>query len=645
MLGMPNGPRALTGVPSRRLVRLAAAVVAVLVLSLSVRSGAVRAQLAYTFATTTTVPSTGTLAINVTTPGVTITGSTPIPDCPLTGIGTATITYTCTQNLADLRTAAVLGTGGSQGIMAGTAITQTFSVPTGPITETVTYNANGPLAGFASVPAPAEETGNCTAPLAGVSLCSVTIHTAIVPFGVLSINVKGDTTGTDQVLIALAPQTLGSCSLGPSSTVPTSPSPAPWVDYLCTQGESIPVGTVVSITVQKTTGTAMPVITASENYDAPLPESPSVPNPTMQTITIPATGGVVGGGAPTLTAITPSTGPAGAAVTITGTNLAGTTMVTFAGTAATGFTCAATGTSCSVTTPAMNAAAGTVVPVTVTAPSGMSNALNFTISPTSGAAVGGSPTLVSIAPANGPAGTVVSVTGTNLQGATGVSFGTAPGSNLLCTATGTSCTVTVPALPAGTVVNVSVSTAVGVSTPLPFTVTGSGALPASTVGGALAPSSSSGALAPSSSAGSAGAAAMQGMTVTYPSGWSVVAGPSGTVLTGSANPLYTYQAGDTNYESITTGTPLTPGQGYWAYFASSASSPLALAGPQTQTIPLPAGQWVMIGNPGDGSASVSGADVVYGYSGAGYQLTTSLAPGQGAWAISFGGGSVTITSP
>jgi hypothetical protein len=136
-----------------------------------------------------------------------------------------------------------------------------------------------------------------------------------------------------------------------------------------------------------------------------------------------------------------------------------------------------------------------------------------------------------------------------------------------------------------------------------------------------------------------------GLTVTYSPGWNLVAGPTGTVVTGNIGPLYAFRPGDSSYEVIPTGTPLTAGTGYWAYFSQTTTSSLGSFNPGSMTEQLPAGQFVMVGNPGAMSATVSGADIVYTYSvSAGYQRTTTLAPGQGAWAFSANGGTVSLTS-
>jgi hypothetical protein len=132
-----------------------------------------------------------------------------------------------------------------------------------------------------------------------------------------------------------------------------------------------------------------------------------------------------------------------------------------------------------------------------------------------------------------------------------------------------------------------------------------------------------------------------GVTVSYTSGWNIVSGPQGTVIPQASGPLYTYQAGNTAYQVVQPGSTLTAGQGYWAYFPVATTGTIPVASGQTLTISLPAGNWIMIGNPGNTSATVTGADIVYTFNGS-YQTTTTLLPGQGGWAISVNGGTATI---
>jgi hypothetical protein len=148
---------------------------------------------------------------------------------------------------------------------------------------------------------------------------------------------------------------------------------------------------------------------------------------------------------PTVTSISPTSGPAagGTTVTVTGSNLTGASAVNFGGTAVTsGIVVNNSGTSLTVNSPA--GTAGSTVAVTVVAPGGTSASVangQFTygasvshISPTSGLVTGG---------------TTVTITGTGLGGASAVNFGSTAGT--IVTDTATSITVTSPAETAGTV--------------------------------------------------------------------------------------------------------------------------------------------------------------------------------------------------
>ena len=170
------------------------------------------------------------------------------------------------------------------------------------------------------------------------------------------------------------------------------------------------------------------------------------------------TGGPTGPAAqpPTVTSISPTSGPTagGTSVTITGTNLTGATAVDFGTTAATSVT-VNSATSVTATSPA---GTGTVN-VTVTTPNGTSTgtAGQFTYN---APAV---PTVTSISPTSGPTagGTSVTITGTNLTGATAVDFGT----NAATSVTVNSATSVTATSPAGTgTVNVTVTTPSGTST-------------------------------------------------------------------------------------------------------------------------------------------------------------------------------------
>jgi hypothetical protein len=129
-----------------------------------------------------------------------------------------------------------------------------------------------------------------------------------------------------------------------------------------------------------------------------------------------------------------------------------------------------------------------------------------------------------------------------------------------------------------------------------------------------------------------------------PMGWGMVGGPAGTVISASTGPLYTYQAGDSAYETVSAGSPLIAGQGYWAYFGSAATGSIPLAPGQSASVQIPANHYVMIGNPGSGTATVTGVDALLVYTSGQFQPATSLAPGQGGWAWSANGGTAIIKS-
>ena len=275
------------------------------------------------------------------------------------------------------------------------------------------------------------------------------------------------------------------------------------------------------------------------------------------------------------------------------------------------------------------------------------------------------PTLTSINPSSGVPGTFVTLGGANLAGALGVNFGGMPGVLLGCMPDGSSCSVAAPAGALGTGVNVTVTTPGGTSNGLGFTFigasagsggsaggsSGTGGGSAGTGGGSTGTGGTSAGTGGSStgtggaSTGAGSSATAGGVPVSFASGWNIVAGPTGSMVTGNSGPLYTYQAGDTVYETLASGGPLTQPDGYWAYFGGAAGGTIPTSGPQTLTVNLPALQWVMIGNPGNTAAAVAGADIVYTYAASGgYQATTSLAPGQGGWAISTSGGTATISN-
>jgi hypothetical protein len=110
--------------------------------------------------------------------------------------------------------------------------------------------------------------------------------------------------------------------------------------------------------------------------------------------------------------------------------------------------------------------------------------------------------------------------------------------------------------------------------------------------------------------------------------------------------MFTLQAADSgNYETITGSSPLQSGEGYWVYESGTTTVNLPTVTSGGITVQLPAGQPVMVGNPGDSVATVSGMDslVVWDPVAQTWTQTTSLQAGQGGFATSSAGGVATIT--
>jgi hypothetical protein len=161
-------------------------------------------------------------------------------------------------------------------------------------------------------------------------------------------------------------------------------------------------------------------------------------------------------GVPTVSKISPTSGPTagGTTVTIVGTNFTGATAVEFGGVAGTNLT-VLNNTTMTVTSPAQAAGERNIQ---VTTPRGTSAKVTgdeFTYE--------GVPTVTKVSPNAGPTsgGTSVTITGTNFTGATSVLFGTVAGTNLTVV-NSTTITATSPAQAAGER-NIQVTTPSGTS--------------------------------------------------------------------------------------------------------------------------------------------------------------------------------------
>jgi hypothetical protein len=114
---------------------------------------------------------------------------------------------------------------------------------------------------------------------------------------------------------------------------------------------------------------------------------------------------------PTITSFTPTSGPTGRSVTVSGTDLNGATALLLNGVAVPAFAAGSDGTSLTFVVPA-GATSGLL---SVTTPGGTAtSSTSFTVIPP--------PTISSFTPTTGPVGTSVKVSGTNLKGATAVTL-------------------------------------------------------------------------------------------------------------------------------------------------------------------------------------------------------------------------------
>ena len=151
--------------------------------------------------------------------------------------------------------------------------------------------------------------------------------------------------------------------------------------------------------------------------------------------------------APTISSFTPTSAGYGSQVTITGINFTQATSVTFGGVAAAFFTVT------SPTTIIAVVGTGASGSVNVTTPGGTASVAGFTFLPSP------LPTITSFTPVAGGEGTIVTITGTNLNNASAINFGSQSATNFVISSP-TSITATVGL---GATGNVSVTTPGGVA--------------------------------------------------------------------------------------------------------------------------------------------------------------------------------------
>ena len=353
------------------------------------------------------------------------------------------------------------------GVSGGVAVLLTAASSAAPPTVSGVSPTSGPTGGGTSVTitgtnltgASAVKFGATAA--TGVTVTSATSVTATSPAGSAgAVDVTVTTPG-------------GTSSTSPADQFTYVASTVPTVTNVSPVSGPVAGGTSVTITGTNFTGVS------AVKFGATASSSVTVNSTTSLTATAPAgSAGTVdvtvtaSGGtsatnsadrytyvaAPTVTGVSPTSGPTagGIPVTITGTNFTGVSAVEFGTVAATSYT---VNSATSITATPRAEPAGTV-DVTVLTPGGTSatspaDEFTFVTPP--------APTVTGVSPASGPTsgGTTVTITGTNFTGATSVSFGAAAATGVTVTSA-TSLTATAPAGSAGAV-DVTVTTPGGTS--------------------------------------------------------------------------------------------------------------------------------------------------------------------------------------
>ena len=134
-----------------------------------------------------------------------------------------------------------------------------------------------------------------------------------------------------------------------------------------------------------------------------------------------------------------------------------------------------------------------------------------------------------------------------------------------------------------------------------------------------------------------------GQTAQVHAGVNLIGVPAGTDLSAATAVFALNSAG--NGWTLLSGAA-SAGTGYVAFFDQDTTIALPAGSNSAMTQTLPAGVWMLIGDPsGTLPAKVSGADALYTYDAVAgkYVTATQLLPGQGAWVWSAKGATITIT--
>lgn len=380
---------------------------------------------------------------------------------------------------------------------------------------------------------------------------------------------------------------------------------------------------------------------------------------------------------PTVTAISPTSGPAGGgtSVTITGTDFTGATAVTFGGTNAT-FT-VDSATQITATAPAATSAGTVDVLVTTSAGTSTNTAAdNFTYA---------APTVASVTPVNGVAGATrsITITGTNFTSGATVTVGGTPATGVNFVSA-TSLTATAPARTAGSynvvvttgsvsstatandIINyyaaptisaafapASVTTSTSSNATLTVTITNPGANPGAISGLGVASSSLGGLAASVTSNSCGGTASVAGSNFSLSGGGSLNAGASCTIVLGvnsAVVDIFDFTPGVVSASSpvnlignagVTTSLQVTaaPNAATTTIIASS-QNPQAVGQSVTFTATITSTSVVGVGtvNFTDNGSTIGGCGAVAVTAGTATCTTSSLAVGSRVIAANYSGG-------
>ena len=380
------------------------------------------------FAAGATVKFGATAATNV----VVVSGTQITATTPVGSAGAVTVTVTVSGQAGSLATG--------------------FTYVVAPTVSSVSPNS-GPAAGGTAVTitgtnfaAGATVTFGATAATNVVVVNSTTI-TATTPAGsagavTVTVTVNGQSGSLTNGFTYVVPPTVTSVSPNGGSTAGGTGVTITGTNFVT--GATVTFGSTAATNVVVVSGTQITATTPAGSAGA-----------VTVTVTVSGQAGSLATGftyvvAPTVSSVSPNSGPAagGTAVTITGTNFAAGVTVKFGTTAATNVL-VVNSTTITATTPAGSTGAATVT-VTVNGQSGtLTNGFTY-LAP---------PTVTSVSPNSGSAagGTAVTITGTNFVTGATVTFGSTAATNVVVVS-GTQITATTPAGSAGAVtVTVTVS--------------------------------------------------------------------------------------------------------------------------------------------------------------------------------------------